>query len=200
MTITTTEKTNTNQHTDNLLVGQQIRHLRKKAGLTLQEVATATGMSVGLLSQIERNFTDPSMRSLRLLATALDIPIARFFDEQEQIAQPENYIVRHNSRRRVTLKNGLSKHLIVPNENGLIETYLVHLLPDANSGDIKYIAKGEKFCYVLKGELHVTLNGNHFTLVEGDSFRIPTDLPHAFSNISNQPCEFIWSIVLLNKL
>lgn len=140
------------------------------------------------------------MRSLRLLATALDISIARFFDESEQTTQPESYIVRHNSRRRVALDKGLSKHLIVPNENGLIETYLVHLSPYADSGDIKYVAKGEKFCYVLKGELHVTLNNEDFVLVEGDSFRIPTDIPHAFRNLSTEPCEFIWSIVLLNKL
>lgn len=181
--------------------GQRIRDLRQQAGLTLQDVAQATGMSAGLISQIERNLTDPSMRSLRLLSVALDAPIGRFFDEpDESDTCSDRYIVRHNAQRKLVLnKAGMIKHLVTPDAPGVIEGYLVKLEPGASSGEIKYAANGEKFCYVLQGELHVVLDGSPYILKETDSFRIPTHVRHSFANLSSDLCEFLWNIVLLDK-
>ncbi|TGV05606.1 cupin domain-containing protein [Alcaligenaceae bacterium 429] len=181
--------------------GLRIRELRQQAGLTLQQVANLSGMSAGLISQIERNLTDPSMRSLRMLSMALGTPIARFFDEPEHHHSSERYIVRHDEQRRLILnKAGMSKYLTSPDSPGLIEAYLIILEPGARSGEVKYMdVTGEKFCYVLEGKLQVSLDNHSVLLETGDSFRIPTHTQHSFANTSDKPCRFLWNIVLLDK-
>ena len=55
------------------MLGEQVRNIRKKRGITLKELAEKTGLSIGYISQIERNLTDPSLSTLRKLSAALDI-------------------------------------------------------------------------------------------------------------------------------
>ena len=48
------------------MLGEHVRNIRKKRGITLKELAEKTGLSIGYISQIERNLTDPSL-SLSLI-------------------------------------------------------------------------------------------------------------------------------------
>ena len=60
------------------MLGEHVRNIRKKRGITLKELAEKTGLSIGYISQIERNLTDPSLSTLRKLSAALDIPTYLF--------------------------------------------------------------------------------------------------------------------------
>ena len=59
------------------MLGEHVRNIRKKRGITLKELAEKTGLSIGYISQIERDLTDPSLSTLRKLSAALDIQIGR---------------------------------------------------------------------------------------------------------------------------
>ena len=50
------------------MYGSRIREMRKKRGLTLKEVAEATGYTIGHISQIERDLKSPSLEALRQIA------------------------------------------------------------------------------------------------------------------------------------
>src|SRR5258708_22139498 len=78
-------------------LGETVRLLRQRAGLSIQDVANRTGLSTGMISQLERARAMPSVRTLRLLSLALDVPISYFFEASEA-GQPERYIVRQNHR------------------------------------------------------------------------------------------------------
>ncbi len=54
------------------MYGSRIREMRKKRGLTLKEVAEATGYTIGHISQIERDLKSPSLVALRKIAVCLD--------------------------------------------------------------------------------------------------------------------------------
>ncbi|MGM0555191.1 MAG: response regulator [Myxococcota bacterium] len=62
-------------------IGQNIRNLRKERSLTLKQVSRRTGLSVSLLSQIERAESSASVSSLYKLARALDCRLTRLFGE-----------------------------------------------------------------------------------------------------------------------
>ncbi len=66
------------------MLGEQVRKIRKKRGITLKELAEKTGLSIGYISQIERNLTDPSLSTLRKLSAALDIPTYLFMGGRKQ--------------------------------------------------------------------------------------------------------------------
>ncbi len=63
------------------VIGETIRGLRKERGLTLKQMARRTGLSVSLLSQIERAESSASISSLYKVAIALDVRIQDLFGE-----------------------------------------------------------------------------------------------------------------------
>lgn len=60
-------------------IGDNIRKLRKEKDLTLKQMARRTGLSVSLLSQIERAESSPSISSLYKVAVALETPVRELF-------------------------------------------------------------------------------------------------------------------------
>jgi len=63
------------------VIGETIRGLRKERSLTLKQMARRTGLSVSLLSQIERAESSASISSLYKIATALDVKIRELFGD-----------------------------------------------------------------------------------------------------------------------
>ena len=63
------------------VIGETIRNLRKDRNLTLKQMARRTGLSVSLLSQIERAESSASISSLYKIASALDVRIQDLFGE-----------------------------------------------------------------------------------------------------------------------
>ena len=62
-----------------LAIGHEVRTLRKKLGLTVSDLANATGISSGMLSKIENGNISPSLASLQALSGALSIPLTALF-------------------------------------------------------------------------------------------------------------------------
>ena len=60
-------------------IGHEVRTLRKKLGITGADLASATGISLGMLSKIENGNTSPSLTTLQSLAQALGVPVTAFF-------------------------------------------------------------------------------------------------------------------------
>jgi DNA-binding NtrC family response regulator len=63
------------------VIGETIRNLRKERDLTLKQMSRRTGLSVSLLSQIERAESSASISSLYKVATALDVRVSDLFGE-----------------------------------------------------------------------------------------------------------------------
>jgi two-component system OmpR family response regulator len=63
------------------VIGETVRNLRKEANLTLKQMARRTGLSVSLLSQIERAESSASISSLYKIAVALESRIQDLFGQ-----------------------------------------------------------------------------------------------------------------------
>jgi transcriptional regulator with XRE-family HTH domain len=178
------------------LIGVRIRLLRKERGLSIQTISDRSGLSTGMLSQIERGLTMPSIKSLRAIATTLDVPISWFFlpPAEDGVASP--YVVRRSARRVLALvQNGVTKELLTPPEAGSIEVYEITLQALGTSGEDSYPHNGiEKAGFVLSGTLRLWLDNAVSILREGDSFRFPSRLAHRFDNPGPQPSRVIWIV------
>src|SRR5690554_699280 len=60
--------------------GHKFRDARMRLGHSLKDIAQETGLSISLISKIERGQSSPSLRSLILLSQALDMPLGKLFD------------------------------------------------------------------------------------------------------------------------
>ena len=85
-------------------IGQKIKRLRIKNGLTLEELASRSELTKGFLSQVERNLTSPSITTLNDILEALGTSLASFFKEDIQ-----NYIRLHFAKSDDTLYAALER-------------------------------------------------------------------------------------------
>ncbi|MDA9498121.1 cupin domain-containing protein [Bradyrhizobium sp. CCBAU 11357] len=177
-------------------LGQTVRLLRQRAGLSIQDVANKTGLSTGMISQLERARAMPSIRTLRLLGIALDVPISYFFESSDP-ADGQRYIVRKTNRRLLRLTaSGVVKEALTPEGKGQLELYELTLNPGASSGTDFLQHTGEKAGYILSGSLLLWLDNQAHVLETGDSFRFPSIVPHMFDNPTQQVARVIWVTTL----
>ena len=175
-------------------VGGQIRELRKVKGYTLQHVAEAAGISVGYLSQIERNQSQLPIGVLRKLSDVLGVHISWFFHlAPDTPAEEKDLIVRAHNRRRLTFTGiGIAEELLSPNLSGPLEMLLSTIEPGADSGD--YSHDGVEAGLVVAGRLDLWVNGRFFQLEEGDSFSFKSTDTHRCANSGTVPAKVVWVI------
>jgi transcriptional regulator with XRE-family HTH domain len=176
-------------------IGAQLRQRRRIKDLTLAELSTQSGLSVGLLSQIERGLSSPSLKSMTQICTALGIPMSWLFDSGPTEDPAETgLVVRRGSRRRLDLGSyGVSKELLSPDLGGEMQIYLVSIRPGGQSGPETYTHRGEEGGLVLSGTLELTVDGRVVLLYEGDSFRFVSSLAHRFANPGATQTQVVWA-------
>src|SRR4051794_38575967 len=135
-------------------VGDAIRELRIAKGKTLADLARASGLSVGHLSQIERRISSPSVKALHSISRALEVTISWFFRPADaESAVERDYVVRSRHRRALSFEGGITDTLLSPNLSRSIELILCELPPGAESGKDTYTHRGEESGLVLEGSL-----------------------------------------------
>lgn len=179
---------------DDLWIGSRLRELRKDRGLSIQQVADRVGLSIGMISQIERGLSTPSLRSLRLLAEAMDVPVSWFFASPKGHSE-SRHIVRRAQRRRLRVPDvGVVQELLIPDSASTIEIYEVTLESGGSSGPDSYSHDGEKAGLVIEGEMQLLIGDEVHELQCGDSFHFPSTQLHRFANPSAAPSRFVWIV------
>ena len=173
-------------------LGADIRALRKARGLTLAELGDALGRSVGWLSQVERDLSDPSITDLRHIAKTLDVSVSSLF----RSAAPEHeqgMIVRAASRRPIGSRSaGLVEELLSPDLTDDFE--VVHSTFEAGGQITEAVTRPtQEVGYIVSGRLTLWIAGKTYELCAGDSFRIRGE-PFRWMNPHSTPCVAIWVI------
>ena len=176
-------------------LGSQLRQRRRVKNLTLTELSAQSKLSVGLLSQIERGITSPSLKSMTQICAALAIPLSWLFDNGPTDNPVEKgVVVRRGSRRRLDLGTyGVTKELLSPDLGGEMQIYLVSIRPGGQSGPEPYTHRGEEGGLVLAGTLELTVDARVLVLYEGDAFRFSSELPHRFTNPGTTQTSVVWA-------
>ena len=183
-----------------VLIGAQVRALRKAKGLTLSELAARTGKSIGYLSQIECDRAKPAIKTLQVIGRELGVQVGWFFRSDEQEQTPR-YVIRPHQQRRLSYTSLWSEDylqetnmLISPDLDGKIAFGITTLAPGASSGDDAFSLDAEIAAYVLEGELTITIEGDTYVLKPGDAYCIPEGVPHQYQNVAAHDVKWLWSI------
>jgi len=175
-------------------IGRKLRLRRAIKGRSLQELAEKADISIGLLSQIERGVTTPSLKSLRQICAALDMPVGWLFDVPE--GEHGDVVVRAASRRVMTLgPKGMTKELLSPDSVPGVQMIRIVIQPGGSSGDVPYNNEaGSKCGTVLAGTLGLEVEGREYILATGDSFAFPAVKLHRFWCVGDGPVDLIWVV------
>lgn len=177
------------------IIGARIRELRKAKKLTLKQLAELTDLSVGYLSQLERQDADPSVRALNMIGKALGVGINWFFPDPEEQNNPESdIVVRKGKRRALKYESGVKDELLSPTLSGQLELILTTFAPGSSSGDALYSHEGEEGGFVSEGQLELTVEDQVMILEEGDSFHFKSTRPHRYHNNSSAKAVLVWAV------
>lgn len=174
-------------------LGADIRALRKARGLTLSDLADTLGRSVGWLSQVERDKSEPSISDLRDLACALDVSVSSLFGAGEGPADEAGFVVRADNRRPIGSREaGLVEELLSPDLTDDFE--VVHSTFEAGAKlETPNQRPTQEVGYIISGQLTLWIADRVFHVKAGDSFRIRGEA-YRWENASEQPCQAIWVI------
>jgi transcriptional regulator with XRE-family HTH domain len=171
------------------MFGWRIRALRRRKGLTLQALADQAGISVGFLSQVERDLATPSLGTLASLASALDITLDWFI----AAARPADSVTRAADRKRFSVAESSLQYEQVSTTlpGGTLTSFIIHLPAGYASEVVAH--NGEELIIVLDGVVRQSLGEGSFILSTGDTMHFMGDTPHAFANVGEGPARLLWT-------
>ncbi|ORB27772.1 transcriptional regulator, XRE family [Natranaerobius thermophilus JW/NM-WN-LF] [Mycolicibacterium parafortuitum] len=170
----------------NRRLGAEIRRIRMESGLTLVDIAAATGLSASMLSMLERGKTGVSVGSLVAVASALDVAIGDLFHPAKG---PELSLVRYADQQELTLGPGVTRRVIQRSRKHGLEVAALKLAVGAHTGTELVRHEGQEIVVVQAGRLTVQSGTARHDLDAGDSIRLDADCPHRFANDGAEPAE-----------
>lgn len=174
-------------------LGADLRALRKSRGLTLSDLADALDRSVGWISQVERDLSEPSVFDLKQIAKVLDVPVSILFGQAQTPAQEAGIIVRAHARRPIgSSEEGLVEELLSPDLTDDFEMVHSTFDPGAKMDDA-VTRPTQEVGYLVAGQLDLVIDGRAFTVKSGDSFRIK-GVSYQWSNPYDVKAVAIWVI------
>jgi DNA-binding transcriptional MerR regulator/quercetin dioxygenase-like cupin family protein len=169
------------------LPGQRFRRLRTRRGLSLAQVARATGVSVGFLSSLERGQMHSSVATLRRIARFYRTNILSLFETNGETPR----LVRPAQRKVLETNAGVRMELLAWG-NTAMEPHLFRVKPRGGSGE-SYSHEGEEFLHVFRGEFEIWLgDAEHYHLKMGDSLYFESSTPHRWRNPGRTEAWLLW--------
>ena len=170
-----------------LVPGQRFRRLRAKRGLSLAQVAKATGVSVGFLSALERGQMRSSVATLGRIARFYRTNILSLFET----AGENPRLVRPSERKILETTPDVRMELLAWG-NTAMEPHLFRVKPGGGSGE-SYSHEGEEFLHVLRGNFEIWLDkSEHYRLEPGDSLYFESSTPHRWKNPGRKEAWILW--------
>jgi transcriptional regulator with XRE-family HTH domain len=179
-------------------LGNAIRDLRQRHGLTIAEVADRAGISRGMLSKIENAQTATSLDSLHRLAQALGVSLSTLFRNYD-VPEGSAQLVKNGEGMEVVrrgTKRGHTYHLLA-HEQGptkLFEPFLITIdSPDATFPVFEH--PGTEFLYMLEGRMEYRHGQHTYLLTPGDALSFRGEVPHGPERLIDLPIRFLATIV-----
>jgi transcriptional regulator with XRE-family HTH domain len=182
-------------HEQDVVIGGRLRAMRKAQDLRLKHVAEQAGLSVSMLSQIERGISSPSIRVLRSICHALGVDGAALFAQHETPPAPESgagadFVVRVADRKPLSV-GGVTKYRVTPAGCSVMEGFLMEIGAHAVS-DVNFVLQtGDKIGYVVRGKLRLFVDDLELLLEAGDVYGFPSGHRYRWENGWDSPTTIL---------
>lgn len=176
-------------------IGARLRAVRKEKGWTLEALASKSGLSIGFLSQVERDLTTLSIVSLSAICRALSVPIESLFSSSRPIGEAPSAVTRADQQLHIQIGGSpityryLSGQLPdLPIEELLIAEFPPHCDQQGSSHE------GQEFGYVLRGSLVLNVQDEQYELTAGDSYRVAASQSHGYRTSAAEGADVLMAV------
>lgn len=175
------------------IIGKNIKLLRKKKGLTLQDLEGLTGLTRGYLSKIERSKKAPPYSTVSKVASALGVRINYLTSEKLQKLDDPRVAFVKNGEARLEKTHSNEKGykyqaLAVGKVGKNMEPYIIETAFEEH-GTFQH--EGEEFLYVLEGTHEFIYDGEKYIMEEGDSIYYDANVPHTGRSIGKKRAKLL---------
>jgi transcriptional regulator with XRE-family HTH domain len=176
-------------------VGERVRQVRDRRGLSLEDVSQRTGIDVSMLTQIEEGVVAPPLGTIVRLAKALEMRMGYFISGEQD--RPYT-IVRHHDRKVMSRYDskkakyyGYEYESLAPHKKDRhMEPFLV-TLEAAETEEERSTHDGQEFIFVLQGQMEVRLGEEVHILDPGDAIYYDSTVPHLVKTCGKKPTKIL---------
>lgn len=162
----------------NVTAGVHIRAIRRQKGMTLDALASASGLHKGHLSRVERGQKSLSVATLVQIAEALKVKVAHLLGETTLDSAIS--VVRAKNRKRLPAMpeaGSMKSDALLSGATRAMESFIVY--PVATHKDRELVEHhGEEMIFVLSGEIELQLVDRAISLKTGDCVHFLGKLKH----------------------
>ncbi len=169
-------------------IGTRLKDLRKQKTMTLNEMSEYTGLSIGYLSNIERNVASPTLRNIQLICEALGITLASVLLEDTI----ETILIRHDETKVYEYPK-LNQTINLYDFGIHKETYvIVTIKPGSGDKPAGFRHHYDEVGIVIQGQLSVIIDGTKYVLGLNDSIYVNAQSKHSLLNETDEDCISYW--------
>ncbi len=170
-------------------LGPLIRSRRRKMSITLQDLSDRSGVSVGYLSQVERDNATPTLGTLAQIAQALGVGVDYFISTP----RPADALTQADTRIRFSIDGSSIVYERIGAEfpGSQMSSFILHVPDGFRSETMQH--EGEEIVFVLEGNVVQVLEGEEFRMNPGDSLHYRGNRAHAWYNDSGAPARILWT-------
>ena len=173
------------------MLGKRLNELRVSRGLSLRALAAETGLSATLLSQIEREVTEPSLMTLRRLSSVFGESMSALFSDP---SAPSVWISRPGDRTTLMGPKGGVSYERLTRGNGQMEVLRAVFQPGQFSSEIPLRHPSLESVYVVRGTLKAVIGDMPYVVTTGESITFDASAAHRYMNEGQEDVEIIMSI------
>jgi transcriptional regulator with XRE-family HTH domain len=182
-------------------IAQKIRSTRLEKNMTIQQLATRTNVSKGLLSKIENSRTVPSLPVFVTLIQSLDISLKEFFRDIV-LVNGKDYLLIKKDQYSVMEREGRVgfnyQHILSQTlTTCTMEAVILEVEPEAKGRPST--TDGYEFKYMISGSCEYQINDETIVLEEGDSIYFDASLPHIPINNTKRKAVMLVMYFILPK-
>jgi transcriptional regulator with XRE-family HTH domain len=177
-------------------LGKTIQRLRKAYNMSLGDLSEQSGVAKSIISQIERNETNPTLSTVYRLSQALDTTIEEVLKSDKADA-----FIEFQARAAVPLlesEDGLCRLAIAGPLNLVdhLQWYDFHARPGGVLESEPHPPGTIEHLYMVSGEVEVSVDGKARRVKAGEALRYHADRPHRIVNVGADPAHASMVLVL----
>ncbi|MES1936008.1 helix-turn-helix domain-containing protein [Salinisphaera hydrothermalis] len=162
-------------------IGDRLRQLRRRTGLSLDACARRTGISKAMLGQVERGESSPTIATLWKIATGLDVSLSYFLSATSEGGADRIHHAATDGGHADSA--GMRTQTLWPYDAALgFEMFAVEFAPGSTSTSSPHAAGTVEHVVLLEGELTIEVGGRIHELAAGDVLQFAADRVHRYHN------------------
>jgi transcriptional regulator with XRE-family HTH domain len=174
-------------------IGKILKAFREKTGQNQGDIASKAGISISMLSQIERGMVSPSIETLVAVCGAVGLEPSDLF---KRLSGDRPVRIHHPGERLKMVQGGIGYEQLMTSVQGAYqaEMFLLEVEPGFRTSLSAAGHEGVEIGFVLEGEAVLTVDGVEYGIANGDSVFFSSILPHQLQNRAQKPFRAVWSI------